>query len=240
MTRHHPPEPWHLRGDMYTALWLVPGRDLPTWPLPEGARAVSVSGRRLLVTFWVDYTGGDLAYRELLVAVVVRHGVRLAATAVQVWVDDERSLSGGRRLWALPKEPAVFTFTPLPPARHHLAGLHATVTVSGPAGGVDSASGPARQEPHASSSGPARQEPHASVVSRDLLRLPLRVPVRAHLSQPRGDGTDCRVPLRLAGRPSVSRLRMRVRRDGPLAYLAGRRPVAAASLRDFRFTVGSR
>jgi hypothetical protein len=228
MTRHHPPEPWHLRGDMYTALWLVPGRDLPTWPLPEGVRAVSVSGRRLLLTFWVDYTGGDLAYRELLVAVVVRHGVRLAATAVRVWVDDERSLSGGRRLWALPKEPAVFTFTPLPPARHHLGGLHATVTASGPAGGVDSASGP------------ARQEPHASVVSRDLLRLPLRVPVRAHLLQPRGDGTDCRVPLRLAGRPSVSRLRMRVRRDGPLAYLAGRRPIAAASLRDFRFTVGSR
>ena len=228
MTRHHPPEPWHLRGDMYTALWLVPGRDLPTWPLPEGARAVSVSGRRLLVTFWVDYTGGDLAYRELLVAVVVRHGVRLAATAVQVWVDDERSLSGGRRLWALPKEPAVFTFTPLPPARHHLGGLHATVTASGPVGGMDFASGP------------ARQEPHASVVSRDLLRLPLRVPVRAHLLQPRGDGTDCRVPLRLAGRPSVSRLRMRVRRDGPLAYLAGRRPIAAASLRDFRFTVGSR
>lgn len=218
MTRPCPPEPWRLRGDMHVALWLVPGDELPHWPLPEGVHAISPGGRRrLLVTFWVDYrSGGDLAYRELLVAVVVRRGARPAATAVQVWVDDERSLAGGRRLWAIPKEPATFDFQPLPLTRRGERGLRASMTPAGPAHG----------------------EPDASVLCRDLLGLPLRLPVRADLLQRRDDGTVCQVPLRLAGRPSLSRTRLRVRPGGPLAYLSGHRPVAAVSLRDFRFTVG--
>ncbi|MGW3359313.1 acetoacetate decarboxylase family protein [Streptomyces bungoensis] len=219
MTRPYPPEPWQLRGDMHVALWLVPGDDLPHWPLPDGVHAVSPAGRRrLLVTFWVDYrSGGDLAYRELLVAIVVRRAARLAATAVQVWVDDERSLAGGRQLWAIPKERAAFDFRPLPLTRHRAGGLRAAMTTEGPAQG----------------------EPDASVLCHDLLRLPVRLPVRAHLLQRRGDGTACDVPLRLAGRPSLGRTRLRVRPDGPLAYLSGHKPVASVSLRDFRFTVGS-
>ena len=212
-----PPEPWHLRGAMRAALWLVPRRDLPPWPLPEGARAVTIAGRSPLITFWVDYgDGGDLAYRELLVAVAVRQGAGLAATAVQVWVDDERSLAGGRHLWAIPKQPAAFDFRPLPPARHRRGGVRTTMTVE--------ASG--------------RREPDASALCQDLLRLPLRLPVRAHLLQPRADGTTCRVPLRLTGRPSLSRIRTRVHPQGPLAYLTGHRPLAAVSLADFRFRVG--
>lgn len=217
MTPSHPAEPWHLRGDMRAALWLVPCRDLPPWPLPEGARAVSLAGRSPLITFWVDYgEGGDLAYRELLVALAVRHGAGLAATAVQVWVDDERSLTGGRNLWAIPKQPAVFDFQPLPPARHRRPGVRTTMTVEAY----------------------GRQEPDASALCQELLRLPLRLPVRAHLLQPRADGTACRVPLRLTGRPSLCRIRTRVHPDGPLAYLTGHRPVAAVSLADFRFRIG--
>jgi len=216
MTRPYPPEPWHLRGDMHAALWSVPGHALPHWPLPEGVRAVSLSGRRLLVTFWVDYRDGDLSYRELLVALVVRRAARPAATAVQAWVDDERSLAGGRRLWAIPKQRAAFGFHPLAPTRHRPGGLRVTMTLDGR----------------------DRQEPDASGVCQELLRLPLRLPLRAHLLQPRGDGTVCRVPLRLTGRPSATRIRLRVRPDGPLAYLANRRPLAAVSWRDFRFTIG--
>jgi hypothetical protein len=202
---------------MHAALWFVPRRTLPPWPLPAGAEAVSLAGRNLLVTFWVDYKGGDLAYHELLVALVVRRAAGVAATAVQAWVDDERSLTGGRQLWAIPKEPAAFAFRPLVRTRRRPGGLRATMTLDGR----------------------TQQEPDASGACQELLRFPLRVPFQAHLLQPRADGTVCRVPLRVTGRPSMSRLRLRVRPGGPLAYLAGRRPAAAVSLRDFRFVIGS-
>ncbi|GHF56424.1 acetoacetate decarboxylase family protein [Streptomyces thermodiastaticus] len=213
-----PPEPWHLCGDMHAALWLLPGSALPPWTVPEGVRPVSVGGRRALVTFWVDYrAGGDLAYRELLIALVVRRGRTVAATSVQAWVDDERSMAGGRRLWAIPKELADLRFETPAGSGHRRTALYARMT----------------------SRRADRREPAATALCQELLRLPLRLPLRAHLLQRRDDGTTCRVPLRVVGRPSLTRVRCRVDPHGPLGYLSGRTPVAAVSLRDFRFTVGS-
>ncbi|GAA2260510.1 acetoacetate decarboxylase [Streptomyces ruber] len=110
MTPHgpYPPSPWHLTGDMLVSLWRVPVDELPRWPLPPGVRPWVLRRRCTLVTFWVDYRpGGVLAYREFLVGLAVRHRRGLAATAVAVWVDDERSLAGGRALWGIPKELGV-------------------------------------------------------------------------------------------------------------------------------------
>ncbi|GGV63219.1 MULTISPECIES: acetoacetate decarboxylase family protein [Streptomyces] len=214
----YPPEPWHLCGDMHAALWLLPGSVLPPWTVPEEVRPLSVGGRRALVTFWVDYRAdGDLAYRELLITLVVRHGRTVAATAVQAWVDDERSMAGGRRLWAIPKQLADLRFETPVGSGHRRAALHARVT-------------PRRA---------GRREPAATALCRELLRLPVRLPLRAHLLQRRDDGTTCRVPLHVVGRPSWTRVRWRVDPHGPLGYLSGRKPVAAVSLRDFRFTVGA-
>ena len=78
----HPPAPWRLRGEIMV--------------IPHGA----TSG-----LFLATYTGETLAYHELIVfrpGLVVSH----------IYVDDERSLAGGREIWNLPKELAEFRVSP--------------------------------------------------------------------------------------------------------------------------------
>jgi hypothetical protein len=78
----HPPAPWRLHGELVL--------------IPRGP----TSGL-LLAT----YTGATLAYHELI---VFRTGLVIS----HIYVDDERSLSGGREIWKLPKELAEFTVSP--------------------------------------------------------------------------------------------------------------------------------
>ncbi|GHF47631.1 hypothetical protein FHX82_001419 [Amycolatopsis bartoniae] len=106
----YPAEPWDLRGHGYVSAWLVPVSALP--PLPEGVRPVSVFGRAVVGTAFVDYLpGGLLPYHELLAAVVVRQGVRVGLTITDIWVDSPASRAGGRELWGIPKELAEFSLS---------------------------------------------------------------------------------------------------------------------------------
>jgi len=60
-----------------------------------------------------DYTGGTLAYRELIVFSAPKLvGDRLGWVVSHIYVDDVRSRSGGREIWNLPKEPAEFSLAP--------------------------------------------------------------------------------------------------------------------------------
>jgi len=52
-----------------------------------------------------DYREGTLAYHELIV-------FRRGCVVSHIYVDDERSRSGGREIWNLPKELADFTVAP--------------------------------------------------------------------------------------------------------------------------------
>ena len=106
--RAYPSEPWRLVGELELAAWLIPPRDA-AFKVPEGWRPLRLFGRRLVGGVFARYaSGGDLAYRELAVGVVVRRGWRLAVTIPWIWVDEPRALEGGRRLWAIPKQPARF------------------------------------------------------------------------------------------------------------------------------------
>ncbi|MET9515804.1 acetoacetate decarboxylase family protein [Streptomyces sp. NPDC002994] len=216
MTPEFPPEPWLLRGDMYASLWSLPARSLPRWPLPADVRPLIVAGRCALVTFWVDYQpGGTLAYRELLVALVVRRGRTVAGTAVAAWVDNEQSLAGGRALWGIPKEPASLAVGP-PPAAGRKAGAVRL-----------------RLSP-----GSCRHNAVAAWGTyRDLLRLPGRIPVRGELVQRHETGEVRRVSLRAMGSPALGRIQLEADDAGPLAFISGRHPLLTVSLRDFRFTV---
>ncbi|MFF9030689.1 acetoacetate decarboxylase family protein [Streptomyces iakyrus] len=223
-----PPSPWHLTGDMVVSLWRVPADDLPPWPLPGGVRPWVVRRRATVLTFWVDYRpGGVLAYREFLIALAVRHGRGLAGSTVAAWVDDERSLAGGRAVWGIPKEPGVIAL------------------------GADGRGG--RGELTADGMPPVR------VTYRDVLRLPFRLPARAHLVQRLPDGTECRVPMRISGRPALGRSGVTTGAGGrgqlldgsagrqsgvalgasaALSVLARHRPLLSLAVRDFRGTVG--
>jgi hypothetical protein len=192
---------------MIVSLWRVPVGELPPWPLPSRARPWIVRRRATLVTFWVDYRpGGILAYREFLIALVVRHGHGLAGSTVAAWVDDERSLAGGRALWGIPKE--------LGAIRHHADGRSARGELTAP--GI----------------------PAARLTYRDVLRLPFRLPARGHLVQQSSDGAECRVPMRISGRPALGRGRVTTGPEDPLSVLGRRRPLLSLALRDFRSVVG--
>ncbi|MFJ8692332.1 acetoacetate decarboxylase family protein [Streptomyces roseolilacinus] len=217
MTASYPPPPWYLRGTMHAALWQVHEHRLPRWPLPAGVRPLRLGRRCGVVTFWVDYRpGGTLAYRELLVALAVRRGGSVGACAVEAWVDDSRSLAGGRALWDIPKRPAAFLFDRSAPS------LPSTAMLTGRA-------------PEPSGKGPA-----VTALHRPLVRLPGRLPLRARLFQPALDRRrgPCEVPLRVSGTVWLTRTRLRTAPGAPLDYLTGLRPLAACSLRDFDFTIG--
>ncbi|MFB9410485.1 acetoacetate decarboxylase family protein [Dactylosporangium matsuzakiense] len=110
----YPPEPWSLRGRMYVSVWALPAAALPAVP-PELAGAVRVlrlGARAFVGAAWVDYRpGGVLSYRELLAAVLMRHGLRPRVTITHIWVDSPESRDGGRELWGIPKDLAEFELT---------------------------------------------------------------------------------------------------------------------------------
>lgn len=80
--------------------------------------------------------------------------------------------------------------------------------------------------------------PPVRVAYRDVLRLPFRLPARSHLVQQRPDGTECRVPARISGRPALGRSRVTTGAGAPLSALARHRPLISVALRDFRGVVG--
>lgn len=109
----YPPEPWDLRGLGYVSLWLVPTHVLPV--LPTGVRAVSVLGKSVVATGFVDYQpGGLLPYHEFLAAPLVRKGASVGLSITDIWVDSPASRAGGRELWGIPKDLADFEITHAP------------------------------------------------------------------------------------------------------------------------------
>jgi hypothetical protein len=106
----YPPEPWDLHGHGYVSIWRVPAADLP--PLPAGLTPVTLFGKAMVGTAFVDYLPGSMvAYHELLAAVLVRRGRRLGVTITHIWVDNPVSKAGARAMWGIPKELAEFELT---------------------------------------------------------------------------------------------------------------------------------
>lgn len=106
----YPPEPWHLAGQACLSVWAVPPDALHR--VPHGLHPLTVGGRALVCTAWIDYQPeGQLAYHELLSAVVLRRGPRPTATITEIWVDSEISLAGGRELWGIPKDLAALDYS---------------------------------------------------------------------------------------------------------------------------------
>jgi hypothetical protein len=199
----YPPEPWQLRGQLYTSAFLVPANDLKV-DLPPGCELVRLRGRLVVGAVWVDYEpGGVLSYRELMTTVLVRRGLRVLPTITHIWVDSAASRDGGRALWGIPKGLAEFDFD----------GPHFAARDSG---------------------GPLAR---GSVQAKR--RLPGRLPVRFNIVQWL-DGRAKVSPVRSTAAVALARGRFDADPGGPLAFLAGRKPIASFALRDFRMTFGGR
>jgi hypothetical protein len=209
-----PAEPWDLRGQMHLSIWALPAAEVPR--LPDGlaavARPVSVGGRGLVATAWVEYQpGGVLQYRELLSAVLVRHRARPAVSIVNIWVDSQASRDGGRHLWGIPKE---------------LAELKIEGSRAGGTGELTAEAWTEKGFIAQSSISPGWRWPGRSPVRFSVIQLLDRqvkvTPVRGWASLQRAEAT------------------WQVQPYAPLAALSGREPLLTVTLRDFRIVFGRR
>jgi hypothetical protein len=205
----YPPEPWHLRGQMYVSVFLVPHRLLP--PLPAALRAavhpLLIAGRAVVGTAWVRYEpGGTLHYRELLSSVLVLDRGRPRVSITEIWVDSAASRDGGRALWGIPKDLAELAVDPV------VAGA---VRVSAAAG----------------------RSIAAGVVRRGWT-LPGRPPFAFSVVQALGT-TVHRTRVRGRAGLGRGAAGWRADPAGPLGYLAGRRPLLTLAVTDFALTFGT-
>ncbi|MEV0895539.1 acetoacetate decarboxylase family protein [Actinoplanes sp. NPDC049802] len=207
----YPPEPWHLRGQMYLSVFLLPKSQAPALPPVLGAavRPLTVGGRVAVGAAWVSYEpGGVLHYKELLSAVLVHERGRPRVSITDIWVDSVASREGGRRLWGIPKELAGFTVDaetePL---------VDATVTA------------------------PEADAPFCSALVRLKRRVPGRFPVGFTVAQALG-GQVRRTPVRGRAGLRAAAAAWRPEPDGPLGYLAGRRPALTLAITDFWLVFG--
>ncbi|MFF1697887.1 acetoacetate decarboxylase family protein [Streptomyces sp. NPDC058257] len=97
----YPPAPWHMRGQLWGGFFAA--ASAPALPAD-----LSHLAPRSLAVLLIRYREGTLSYDEFIIGSLVRRGVRAGLYVHRIWVDDERSLWGGRRIWGAPKRLAEF------------------------------------------------------------------------------------------------------------------------------------
>lgn len=208
----YPPEPWHLRGQMFLSVFLIPRGRLPQLPpvLHASLRPITIGGRIVVGAAWVRYEpGGVLHYQELLSAVLMHERGRPRVCITDIWVDSVASREGGRRLWGIPKELADFRIdTGTEPL------VDATATLPAPSG-----------------------SPISSALVRLKGQLPGRFPVRLTVAQALGEAVR-RTPVRGRAGLRTADAAWRPEPDGPLGHLAGHRPVLSLAITDFWLVFG--
>jgi Acetoacetate decarboxylase (ADC) len=100
----YPPPPWQLSGNSWLGLF----RADTSLTLPVEYKHI-LSARYVAVAL-IRYLSGTLQYDELIVASLVRRRARVGLYVHHIWVDDLSSLWGGRKIWGLQKEMAVFAW----------------------------------------------------------------------------------------------------------------------------------
>ena len=171
---------------------------------------------------WVSYREpSPLTYHELLVARladVPQGRIPGTVTITDIWVDSPDSLEGGRALWAIPKDLADFDME-------------------------SSTSGPLRRTSWHAALG---DTPVAAARFTDVSSLAPPVPFRFRThqtrTQTRDDGTLVDIvveaPVTGRGRALPARSRWDVAPDGPIGFLAGRRPLASFRIANFALSFG--
>ena len=163
---------------------------------------------------WVSYREpSPLTYHELLVARladVPQGRVPGTVTITDIWVDSPDSLEGGRALWAIPKGLADF-------------------------GMESSTSGPLRRTTWHAALG---DTPVATARFTDVSSIAPPVPFRFRTHQARDYGTVVEAPVVGRGRALPARSHWEISPDGPIGFLAGRRPLASFRIASFALNFG--
>lgn len=154
-----------------------------------------------------------LTYSELLVARPVKAAGGRHVNITDIWVDSSDSLEGGRALWAIPKDLCDF--------RRTTTGTRVQRTSwSTSLAGV----------------------PVASARFTDVSRVMLRTPFKGSTWQqrPADSGPEREVVAELKGsaRALPCHGSWTFHEQGPLAWLAGRRPLASFRMADFQMSFG--
>jgi len=207
----YPPEPWVLRGQMYVSLWLVPRAALP--PLSDGlardVRPVTIGGRAVVGTAWVGYEPGGVLHYREVLAAILVRAGLRPRVSITHIWVDDPVSREGGR--ALWGIPKEL----------------ADIALTAPTDGAW---------------GTATARTTAGVFVRALLRsgrrLPGRWPVRFTVTQ-RLDTRTRNTPVRCHARLATAAAAWEVEPTGPLAYLAGRRPLLTVRLRDVRLVFGT-
>lgn len=215
----YPPEPWYLGGTLRTSVFIVPAAQVPaevaSAPEAAGARPLRLAGNLVIGASFVEYSeGGVLAYDELLIAVAGRRGLAPRVSIPHIWVDSPQSRTGGRELWAIPKDLATFDVTPTAAHRtHSSAPVTRTMSLDGTV--------------------------VASLTSTDGRRI---LPGMPHLPLTLAQHLDGRTVIshnNLFTQLRTLRAEWTFDADGPLGYLAGRAPVLSVALADSSIVFGS-
>lgn len=155
-----------------------------------------------------------LTYSELLVARPVRAAGGRRVEITDIWVDSADSRDGGRALWAIPKDLCDFE-------RTATGGRVQRTTWATTLGGL----------------------PIASAQFTDVTRNAPRVPFKGSTWQQRAaevPGADREVVAELRGSAKAFPCRgsWDFEDNGPLSWLAGKRPLASLRMTDFQMSFG--
>jgi hypothetical protein len=160
---------------------------------------------------FVDYQpDSPLTYHELLVARPLRTPEGRHVTITDIWVDSVASRDGGRALWAIPKGLCDFGVE----SRH-----------TGPL---------ARTRWSAHRDGGEM----ASAAFSDVSRAGVRLPFKGSTWQRRDNGESVVAQLTGSAKTLPCKGSWSFGANGPLAWLAGKRPVASFRMADFRMSFG--
>lgn len=151
-----------------------------------------------------------LTYHELLVGHAVKSPIK-GVSITDIWVDSADSVAGGRELWAIPKDLCEFSV------------------------GISQR----RLLTRASWSVEANGHPVVEAHFSDTSRVSMRAPFKGAVWQPgiaETHGEDRTAHLHGSARSVPCWGRWSFRAEGPLGWLAGKRPLGSFRMRDFEMT----
>ncbi|MGL5033939.1 MAG: acetoacetate decarboxylase family protein [Microcystaceae cyanobacterium] len=108
---NYPPAPWTLKGRAICTLQFVETKKAALF-VPKELEIVSVFKKTAGAVYFSTYTAGStLEYNELIISpATVRYQGTIGAWISHIYVDNPRSLAGGREIWGLNKEMADFNW----------------------------------------------------------------------------------------------------------------------------------